>query len=318
MPSVSDKGPLVYIIGPTAVGKSDLAIQLALRINGEIISADSRYFYRGMDIGTAKPSSSERSRVPHHLIDILNPDESMSLAIFLELADQIIKNLWRHHQVPIMVGGSGQFYSAIVHGWRPPRGEPRPELRQILNNIAGEIGKSSLHEWLMLVDPAAAKQIDPSNVRRTIRALEVILSSGERFSSQKVASGSNYECITVGITRPREEIYRRVDERIEEMLREGWVEEVRRLVANGYPSDLPAFSAIGYREIADHIAGSISLEEAVIQIRRRTKMFVRRQANWFKIDDPSIRWFWYGESILEQVIDYIHQRLLSVERLRNE
>ncbi len=283
--------PLVVILGPTAVGKTEVSIQLAERLNGEIVSADSRLFYRGMDIGTAKPGPEELARVRHHLVDIADPDEAWSLARFQQAAEQAIAGIHARGRLPFLVGGTGQYVRAVIEGWQPPQVAPDPHLRRALEQWGNEVGAEGLHQRLSVLDPKAAEKIDYRNSRRTVRALEVILSTGQRFSDQRRKAESPYNRLMVGLTRPREELYARLDARIEKMLAEGLVDEVRGLMEKGYSPELPAFSAIGYREIIDHLQGKTSLDEAVELIKKNTRTFVRRQANWFKAGDPEIHWF---------------------------
>ena len=199
----SNKPALILIVGPTAVGKTEFAIQLAERLNGEIVSADSRLFYRGMDIGTAKPSREEQARVPHHLIDIADPDEILSLAVFQQKARETLSNIHTRNKIPFLVGGTGQYIRAVAEGWTPPEVEPDDRLRGELVRIKEDKGLYWLHEKLKELDPIAAAKIDPRNYRRTIRALEVILRTGRRFSEQRGQSESPYRLITIGLTRPR-------------------------------------------------------------------------------------------------------------------
>ncbi len=299
--------PLVVIVGPTAVGKTEIAIQVAERLGGEIVSADSRLFYRGMDIGTAKPTLVERSRVPHHLIDVAEPDETWSLALFQQKARQAIADIHARGKLPLLVGGTGQYIRAVVQGWEVPRVEPNPRLRAALEDWAMEISGEGLHRRLASLDPQAAAGIDASNLRRTVRALEVILSSGRRFSEQRQSGPSPYRYLLLGLTRPRPELYERVDARIQMMIANGLVEEVKGLLERGYPDDMPTISAIGYREIVAYLQGRISLEEAVRQMQRATRIFVRRQANWFKPDDPEIHWFQVGDDTLERMVGAIRE-----------
>jgi len=286
-----DLSPLVVIIGPTAVGKTEISIQLAESLGGEIVSADSRLFYRGMDIGTAKPTLSERQRVLHHLIDIVNPDQTLSLPQFQEKASAAIADIHTRGRLPFLVGGTGQYIRAVIQGWDPPRIPPHPGLRQALEGWADEIGKDALHARLRSLDLAAADQIDPRNLRRTVRALEVIFTSGRSFSQQRLRSLSPYNTLLLGLIRPREELYARIDSRLEEMLKLGFVAEVQSLLDRGYSPNLPALSAIGYPQIIAFLQGDINIDEAASQIKRLTRTFVRRQANWFKAQDPEIYWF---------------------------
>ncbi|MBK8822122.1 MAG: tRNA (adenosine(37)-N6)-dimethylallyltransferase MiaA [Anaerolineales bacterium] len=285
------KLPLILIIGPTAVGKTELAIQLAERMNGEIISADSRLFYRGMDIGTAKPSKEEMARAPHYLIDIVNPDETLSLAVFQEKAKELIADIHARGKLPFLVGGTGQYVRAVTQGWTPPEVIADERLRVELEKMKEERGLDWLHAKLEILDPEAASKIDARNVRRTIRALEVILTTGRKFSDQRGKVESPYHLITIGLNRPREELYQRVDERIDLMFANGFLDEVKGLLEKGYPSTLPSMSAIGYRECVRVIKGELTLEQAKVEMRRVTRIFVRRQANWFKESDRDIMWF---------------------------
>jgi tRNA dimethylallyltransferase len=292
--SPATKPPLVVILGPTAVGKTETAIQLAERLNGEIVSADSRLFYRGMDIGTAKPTLAEQQRVPHHLIDVANPDEIWSLARFQQVARQAIAAIHARGRLPFLAGGTGQYVRAVIQAWEVPRVAPNPRLRAALEGWAGAIGPQGLHQRLAVLDPQSAGQIDARNVRRTIRALEVILSTGRPFSAQRDSGESSYRLLLLGLTRSRPELYARIDARIQAMFEAGFLDEVRRLLASGYSPDLPTLSAIGYQEAVEFLQGKITLEEAAARMKRKTRIFVRRQANWFKLNDPEIHWFEAG------------------------
>ncbi len=286
-----ERPPLIVLVGPTAVGKTETAIRLAERLNGEIVSADSRLFYRGMDIGTAKPTLEERARVPHHLIDVTTPDRPWSLAVFQKAAEGAISAIHRRGRLPFLVGGSGQYIRALTHGWSPPAVAPNPALRAVLERLANERGQDWLYASLTRLDPPAADRIDPRNLRRVVRALEVILTTGRRFSDQALHGQPRYHLLTIGLIRPRAELYARIDARIEAMFAAGLLDEVRALLASGLPPDCPALSAIGYRECVQVLAGKMSIEEAKAEMRRATRAFVRRQANWFKTEDAAIHWF---------------------------
>jgi tRNA dimethylallyltransferase len=297
--------PLIVIVGPTAAGKTELSIQLAKIINGEIISADSRLFYRGMDIGTAKPTLEERSQVPHHLIDVAEPDEIWNLALFQKKANEIIAQIHHRGSIPILVGGTGQYIRCVVEAWYLPEHRAYAKLREALERWGTDIGPNGLHQRLAVIDPEAANFIDPTNVRRTIRAIEVVFQSGERFSQQRRRKDSPYSQLILGMQRPRKEIYERVDARIEAMFAAGFVDEVQNLLKNGYSPKLPTLSAIGYREVAAYLSGELTLEEAVIQMKRLTRNFVRRQSNWFKADDPAIHWFDIGNTPMQDLEVFI-------------
>jgi tRNA dimethylallyltransferase len=304
---------LVVILGPTAVGKTELAIQLAERLGGEIVSADSRLFYRGMDIGTAKPGPQELERVPHHLINVAQADEIWSLAMFQQHARQAIEEIYQRRRYPFLVGGTGQYLRAVAQGWSPPAVQPDPRLRAALEGWAAQIGYQGLHARLAVVDPQAAAAIDSRNLRRTVRALEVILSSGRLFSAQREKGPSPHRLLQIGLQRPRAELYHRIDQRIEAMLQAGWVAEVQDLLSRGYDPQLPSLSAIGYRELVQYLQGKISYAEAVMQIKRATRSFVRRQANWFKADDEQIHWFNMEPQPVEEIQNLIFDWLNSLE-----
>jgi tRNA dimethylallyltransferase len=300
-----NKPPLILVIGPTAVGKTELALQLAEQLDGEIVSADSRLFYRGMDIGTAKPTREEQARLPHHLIDMANPDEIVSLAVFQQKAHEAITDIHTRNKIPFLVGGTGQYIRAVTEGWSPPEVKPDERLRNELEKRKEEKGAKWLYAKLESLDPEAASRIDPRNVRRTIRALEVIMTTGRKFSEQRGQTESSYHLITIGLTRPRAELYERVDQRIEMMFANGFLDEVKSLLAKGYSPSLPTMSAIGYRECLRVIKGELSEEQAKAEIRRATRIFVRRQANWFKESDPNIKWFRVEDRVIVKIESYI-------------
>jgi tRNA dimethylallyltransferase len=307
--TASNKPALILLVGPTAVGKTEIAIQLAQRINGEILSADSRLFYRGMDIGTAKPAWEERQQVPHHLIDIADPDHILSLSDFQEKAREIIAALHRVARLPLLVGGTGQYMRAVTEGWMPPEVKADPRMRNELERMKAERGGAWLHQKLATLDPKSARSIDARNVRRTIRALEVILTTGRRFSEQRLQQASPYQLISIGLLRPRPELYARIDARIDAMFEAGLLDEVRGLLAKGYSPDLPTLSAIGYRECIRVIDGQWTVEQAKVEMRRATRVYVRRQGNWFKENDPNIRWFEAGKA---DVVDEIEAFIRTI------
>jgi tRNA dimethylallyltransferase len=294
---------VIVIVGPTAVGKTELSIELAKRLDGEIISADSRLFYRGMDIGTAKPTCDQMAIVKHHLIDCADPKEIWSLAVYRHKVYEIIDDIFSRKKVPIIVGGTGQYIRAITEGWELPPQEPNHAMRDILIRWAEEIGKDEMHHMLSIIDPKAAEEIDPTNVRRTIRALEVIFLTGRRFSDQRRKVNPRYDFWVIGLNRPREELYQRIDLRIEEMFKQGLVEETKELMRQGLTASNPNLSAIGYREVVDYLQGDISLEQAKALMRKKTREFVRRQRNWFKPDDTGIHWYEVSKNTMEAILN---------------
>jgi len=305
MPWDELRPPLIVVVGPTAVGKTELAIWLAERLGGEILSADSRLFYRGMDIGTAKPDRAELSRVSHHLIDVAAIDETWSLALFQKAAKFSIQDIHRRGKIPFLVGGTGQYIQAVVEEWEIPAQLPDLRLRDALEAWGRAISPAELHRRLAVVDAEAAARIEPNNLRRTVRALEVLFHTGQKFSAQRKKGQSPYRVLQIGLSRPRPVLYRRIDERIERMLADGLLAEVEGLLAQGYAADCSPFSAIGYREMLQVLRGEITLDEAVVLMKRATRQFVRRQYNWFKLEDPAIYWFdldQVGVNVIEGVL----------------
>ncbi len=276
---------LLVLIGPTAVGKTALSLELARRFNGEIVSADSRLFYRGMDVGTAKPTPAERAAVPHHLIDVCDPDQTLSLGQYQRLAYRTIEDILARGRLPILVGGTGQYVWAVVEGWGIPEVAPQPALRAALEGLdEGEPGR-----WLAALDPVAASRIDPRNVRRVVRALEVTLVSGRSISELQRKTPPSYNIRMLGLTRDRESLYTRIDARVDAMMAAGLLDEVRQLRDAGYGRDLPSMTGLGYRQLSAHLASEMSLNAAVERIKFETHRFARQQATWFRRDDPRIK-----------------------------
>ncbi len=281
--------PLLVIAGPTASGKTGLALALAERLNGEIVSADSRQIYRGMDIGTAKPTPEERARVPHHLLDIIPPDASYTLAEYQADAQAAIAAIHARGRLPLLVGGTGLYIRAVVDNLAIPEVAPQWELRRELEAQAAREGAAALHARLATLDPAGAARIDPNNLRRVIRALEVCLITGQPFSEQQGARPSPYHLLLLGLTCERTLLYQQADQRVDAMLAAGLVEEVRRLVAEGYDWKLPAMTSLGYGEIGLYLRGESTLEAAVERLKLNTHGYIRRQYTWFR-PDTRIQW----------------------------
>jgi len=300
---------LLTLVGPTSVGKTATSLLLARVLDGEIISADSRQVYRGMDIGTAKISPEEMAGVPHYLIDIRQPDETISLGEYKRLADATIAAVMARGRLPLLVGGTGQYVRAVIEGWQIPQVAPQPLLRAMLEEQAEREGKAAVFARLQELDPASAQTIDYRNLRRVIRAIEVTMVTGRPFSELQTKQPPPWRIIQIGLTRPREALYARADARIEAMFDAGWVDEVRSLLARGYTPDLPSFASLGYREVAAYLAGEIELEETMALIRRATRAFIRRQYNWFRLSNPAIHWFDLEESRPEEVLAWTAQYL---------
>jgi tRNA dimethylallyltransferase len=297
-----DNRPLLAVVGPTAVGKTAAAIRLARDLGGEVISADSRYLYRGMDIGTAKPTESEMAGVRHHLIDIVTPTEDYSLALYQADAYRAIEQVLARDHVPILAGGTPLYVKALLEGWRIPAVPPDPEYRAAMERLALEEGPEILHRQLMAVDPAAANRIPATNLRRVIRALEIYRYTGRPMTAVEGKQPPPYRVLVFGLTIPREELFRRIDRRVDEQIRQGLVAKVERLLAAGVPPSAPAMSAIGYREIIDYLAERCTLDEAVERIKYHTHRYARHQLTWLR-RMTGIQWFdprepgWYDRMI---------------------
>ena len=289
---------LLAIVGPTATGKSEVGLLLAEMLGGEIVSADSMQFYRGMEIGTDKPTAEQRARVPHHLIDIIQPNEPFSVASYRELADKALADIWRRGHQPILVGGSGLYVRALIYGLDLPVAPPDPELRRTLGEEAEREGKQALHARLAAVDPEAAARIHYRNVTRVIRVLEVYHQTGRPISESWTLdpqASPRYNTRQFGLTLPRAELYRRTEERVDQMLAAGLVEEVQGLLDQGYGEDLVAMKGLGYAQIARYLREACGLDEAVRLLKRNTRRFAKRQLTWFRAD-PHIEWLDVSEA----------------------
>lgn len=274
--------PLIALFGPTAVGKSAAAIAICEAIGGEIVTADSRQVYRHMDIGTDKPSAADRQRVPHHMIDLVEPDAPYTLALYQLEARAVIKGVLARGKVPVLAGGTPLYVNAVVEGWTIPRIEPDVELRASLEQDALAGGPERLHNKLKQLDAVAAASILPTNTRRIIRALEVTISTGRPISEQQRKEPPPYNILNIGLQCERQELYRRIDLRVAMQFERGLVAEVEALHARGYSFDLPSLSGIGYRQTGDYLRGRSTLSETIQRIKWDTHAFVRHQQNWFR------------------------------------
>jgi len=282
---------LVAIIGPTAVGKSDLALHLAQYFSLEIIGADSRQVYQYMDIGTNKPSLAERASVPHHVIDVIEPDEDFSLAMYHQLAVEALKAIQQKGKLPLLVGGSGLYVWSLVEGWKIPQVPPDQELRLQLEARAEQESSQSLYQELQDIDPMAAAKINPSNTRRIIRALEIYHTLGQHPSQLQRKEAPGFPILLIGLTRERSELYRKIDWRVDKMIQMGLVEEVEQLLKKGYSLSLPSMSGIGYKQIGQFLRGEMTLPQAIDKIKYETHRLARHQYAWFRLGDSRIHWF---------------------------
>jgi tRNA dimethylallyltransferase len=278
----AERQPLIVLLGPTAVGKTDLSLDLCQQFQGEIICADSRQIYRGMDIGTAKPTPQERARVPHHLFDIRTPAEALSVSEYQELAYRTIDDVHARKRVPFLVGGSPLYIRAVVEGLRIPEVPPDPALRAELEAYAEQQGWEALFRRLQRLDPATAARTDPKNVRRVVRALEIVMTTGRSKTELEGSDPPPYHILQVGLDRPRDALYARIDQRVEQMVARGLLDETRRLLDAGYDASLPAMSSLGYREMIAHLHGGMTLEEAMQKIKTETHRYARHQYTWFR------------------------------------
>lgn len=307
------KKPLVILTGPTAVGKTALSIRLAKEIGGEIISADSMQVYKGMDIGSAKIRPEEMQGVPHYLIDELDPDEEFHVVRFQQMAKTYLQQIWQRGHIPIIVGGTGFYIQALLYDIDFTENKNDDAYRQEMEQLAAEKGAEYLHQMLAEIDPRSAQDIHANNVKRVIRALEFYHETGQKISEhnekerQKI---SPYNFAYFVLNDDRSRLYQRIDQRIDIMLEEGLVEEVKRLKVKGYTRDMVSMQGLGYKEILDYLAGEISLDEAVYRIKRDTRHFAKRQITWFKRERDVI-WlakeeFHYQD---DQLLQYIKEQL---------
>ena len=296
--------PLVVILGPTGVGKTALSLHLARVLNGEIVSADSRQIYREMDIGTGKATAAEQAVAPHHLLDLRRPDEVLTLAEFQRLAFTAIAAIHGRHRLPLLVGGSALYVRAVVEGLQIPPSPPDPTLRANLEAELAAEGVAALFERLQALDPVGAAAIDRKNPRRVVRALEIRLVTGESKVALAGAQPPPYRILRIGLNLPREELYRRIDARVDAMLAGGLLAETERLLAAGYAPALPAMTSLGYREMSAHLRGELTLAEAATRMKTETHRYVRHQLTWFR-KMGEIHWFEPGEGtpvVVEQLI----------------
>ena len=281
---------LIAVVGPTAAGKTALAIALAQCFDGEIVNADSRQVYTGMDIGTAKPTTAELSAAPHHLIDIRRPGAPISLGEYLPLARDCIESIAVRGKLPIVCGGTGQYVWALLEGWRVPPVPPDPDFRARLERRLAAGGATPLWHELRQLDPDRAASVDPQNPHRIIRALEILNATGRRIEAADKSPNPPYRSLALGLTADRAVLYERTDSRFDAMMDQGLLDEARRLAAAGHSLGSGALSGVGYTELGLYLRGDMTLEGAVSRAKTRTHRLVRRQFTWFKPADPRIVW----------------------------
>ena len=308
MMNIMNKQPLIILTGPTAVGKTSLSISLAKAMKGEIISADSMQVYRGMDIGSAKITLQEQQGVPHYLIDELEPDEDFHVVRFQQLAKQYIKQIYERGHVPILVGGTGFYIQAVLYDIDFTENDSDTSYRQKLEELAATKGANYLHDMLSKRDPKSAESIHPNNIKRVIRALEYYEKCKEPISKhnqQEREKESPYDFVYFVLNEDRKILYERIDERVDQMIRDGLVEEVRSLQQRGFTKDMVSMQGLGYKEILDYLDGNSTLEEAVYRMKRDTRHFAKRQITWFK-RERDVTWINKGEfADTQAILDYM-------------
>ena len=313
-----DRLPLLVITGPTAVGKTELSLKIAEKYRGEIISADSMQIYRYMDIGTAKVEPQERRNIKHHLIDIINPDEEFSVAEYQKRVDKLILEIRERKALPILVGGTGLYIKAVVDGFLFPEMKTDDGLRHRLEDEAASNGNEYLHDRLKEIDPELAEKLHPNDLRRIIRAIEVYEKTGYTytyFMRKQEERPSRYNTLIVGLLRDREELYSRINKRVDLMIKKGLVEELNYLFSLGYSLSMTAFQGLGYKEIIGYLDKKYSLDEAVRILKRNTRHYAKRQITWFK-REKDINWFNLSrvnqDIIYEEIIELINKWHITI------
>lgn len=307
---------IIVIVGPTAVGKTYVSVELAKKLNTEVISADSMQIYKGMDIGTAKVREEETHDIPHHMIDIVNPDDDFSVSDFKRGAEEIIDGLLSENKVPVIVGGSGLYVNSLIYDLDFGKAKSDEKIRQHYTEYYKDHGEDALYEILLEVDPESADKIHKNNVKRVIRALEVYDITGQKFSELNTdirKASDKYDCILIGLSMERKTLYERINQRVDEMLSDGLMDEVKELIENGYSKNLVSMRGIGYKEIVDYLESITDYEEAVNILKRNTRRFAKRQYTWF-LKDENVKWFSMDnlEEInitVENILDYLNTRI---------
>lgn len=306
---------IIVIVGPTAVGKTYVSVELAKELNTEIISADSMQIYRGMDLGTAKITEGEKSGIIHHMIDVASPDEDYSVSEFKKQAEEIIDDLLLNNKIPVIVGGSGLYVNALIYDLDFSKAKSDEKLREYYTYYYKKHGEDALYDKLMKIDPESAGKIHKNNVKRVIRALEVYDITGMKFSeiNTDIRKASNkYDCITVGLSMDRKILYERINQRVDLMLSSGLVEEVKTLFEKGYDKNLVSMRGIGYKEVIDYLEGSTDYEEMVNILKQNTRRFAKRQYTWF-LKDKNVKWFAMDNmegagNTIKNILDYVNMQ----------
>ena len=301
------RDPILVIVGPTAVGKTELAVKVAQRLNAEIISADSMQIYRGMDVGTAKPTPEEQGGIVHHMIDVVDPDQDFTVAQYQEMVEEILASISARGKRALLTGGTGLYVKAVIDGFDFPAQPEDFQLRRQLQQIAQTQGPKALHDKLQRVDPVSARRLHPNDVRRVIRALEVYEVTGTPLSElleRQEHRPPRHEALFFGLTRPREELYLRCDQRVDLMLEQGLLDEVKQLLERGFDQRGTALQAIGYKELIGYLQGQYDWEEGIRLLKRNTRRYAKRQYTWF-LRDRRIQWIDVSTVGPEQAVEEI-------------
>ncbi|QTL98303.1 tRNA (adenosine(37)-N6)-dimethylallyltransferase MiaA [Iocasia frigidifontis] len=305
--------PLLVLLGPTGVGKTGLSLKIARRMKFEIISADSMQIYRGMDIGTAKVSNEDRKVVRHHMIDIIEPDDDFSVADYKTLVDKLIPEIVKRGTRPMLVGGTGLYIKSVMRGFLFPEMKINKKLRSQLFQEAEDKGNIYIHNKLKEIDPELADKLHPNDLRRVIRGIEVYEETGKTtsyFKKKQTETPDRYKSLKIGLHRERSELYKRINQRVDKMIEDGLIEEVERLLEDGFKISGTALQGLGYKEIISYLKGEYDLAEAVRVLKRDTRHYAKRQLTWFR-RDKSIKWINLSlldsEEVLKEIINYINE-----------
>lgn len=308
---MNKKDKFIMLIGPTAVGKTDLSIKLAKYFNGEIVSCDSMQIYRDMDIGTAKIKEEEKDGIVHHLIDIVNPDEEFTVSDYSKLAKSKIKEINSKNKMPIFVGGTGLYINSLLYDLSFTEVKPNYEIREKYERLAEEFGKEYVHNILKEIDKLSADRLHPNDLRRVVRAIEIYEVTGEKMSERNNDFRKpieEYDSYILGLNMDREKLYQRINLRVDMMLEEGLLEEIKYLLNKGYTRDLVSMQAIGYKEIIDYINGDVSLEESIELLKRNSRRYAKRQLTWFRKEEK-VNWIDVEDYKIEDIYNNIEKNL---------
>lgn len=314
-----EKKPLVVIAGPTAVGKSKIAIDLALHLQGEVVTADSMQIYRGLNISTDKPSINEMKGIPHHMIDIITPDQPFNVVEYRDRAREVIRDIHARGRLPILSGGTGLYIKGVLDDFAFPENKADPFIRERLEKLAEEEGNERVHRRLFEIDPVTAKRLHPNDLRRVIRAIEVYEMTGKTLSAQlaeveeRQRRSKLYDTAMVALDRPREELYNRIEARVDEQIERGLVDEVRSLL-DSYESLPMAGQSIGVKEMIPVVNGTMNLEEAVAILKRNTRRYAKRQLTWFRRD---ARFTWFNLSSITETPYSSHTETMILEYVKS-